>query len=1315
MKRFGIWSAVSRISTRVCSIDSLVILKTVTLKVRFRWHTLLLLSAVMGFAPSVATASVVISEFMAANDTTLLDEDGDTEDWIELHNSGASAVNLQGWYLSDDEDDQIKWQFPSTVLQADQYIVIFASNKERAVSGAELHTNFKLSAGGEYLALTRPDGITIATEFAPEYPEQFDDISYGGNTYFPIPSPGATNNEGVTDLEGSIEFSLDHGFFDQTQTLEISSNLPNGDIRYTLDGSTPPIDTGCDAPSDGKPWAYEYYQGTWTSLPDFDTLTALESGTTDNVSTDVRQRDNNFALRFRGCVAALADGLYTFTTSSDDGSQLFVDGELVVDNPAAGSVATVSGEIALDEGLHEVVITYYQSTGDHELTAQWAAPMRGQTYAVVPEEGNEYPADADSENYVELEFDLPADGQFRINPSVQGADAGADSFWVQLDDGPLWLYQFSASAGFSTVSLNNSGSEITPTLSSGEHKIKFFVREDGARLDSITVASISCDGPCQTQVIEAEIEEISGDYVLGGIDSEIIPAKSWFTYSSPIQLNATSMVRAVAIQENFQPSSVQTQSYIFLDDVLLQSPNEESPAGWPSGNINGQDLDYGMDPDIVNPNPSAVKSSILSLPSISLVTDLDNLLHPEIGIYVNAEEKGRYWERPASIELIDPNGEEPGFTIDAGIRIRGGFSRRDANPKHPFRLYFRGSYGGDLDYPLFGEEGVDSFKRMDLRSPNNYNWASRGDHRNTFLREVWSRDTQAAMGHAHTRSRYYHLFINGQYWGVNMTQERISEEYAESYFGGDEDDYDVVKHDRDNNKRYEASEGFNAAWNQIWDTVADQTISATEYEFLEQNVDIDNLIDYVLGNAYEGDLDGATSWFSSWLRANNWYAVRDRVGDRLKWTFFQHDGEHTLGARPTAAIGEIAIGPHAPFNGQSNQFFSKDYMNPYWLHSALANNLEYQQRFKDRVAQVFAAGGVLSNEQALDRWLIRKAQVEDAMLAHSARWGDSKRPDSPRTIDDWQAEVNLVENTIFADRAEIVFDQLLNIGLASDIELPSLSIAPGTVVQIGTFLDIGDLADGTIYYTLDGSDPRAVGGTPSASAQQLADGELIEIGTDTNLKIRVFKDGEWSTILSADYLLEIQAPELSIMSGAVVPVGTSVQVTSSPPGEVYYTLDGSDPLASDGSPIDGAILLNDQKEISVNSDIQVRLRTFYNGRASTLVAADYFVPVQPPTLSIESGATVAPGTSLQVTSPSGGTIYYTLDGSDPLTQSGEPAASAIALVSGDEIEIESDIELKLRVFKDGLWSALVSAEYKIEEETCFVIKAANDNTVVICF
>lgn len=137
------------------------------------------LAAILVFAAGRTRGDVVITEFMAVNDTTRADEDGDYPDWVELHNAGAAAVDLDGWYLTDNAGNLRKWRFPHVVIDPDDYLVVFASTKDRADAGGELHTNFKLDGDGEYLGLVRPDGITVANAYAPTYPPQVTDISYG--------------------------------------------------------------------------------------------------------------------------------------------------------------------------------------------------------------------------------------------------------------------------------------------------------------------------------------------------------------------------------------------------------------------------------------------------------------------------------------------------------------------------------------------------------------------------------------------------------------------------------------------------------------------------------------------------------------------------------------------------------------------------------------------------------------------------------------------------------------------------------------------------------------------------------------------------------------------------------------------------------------------------------------------------------------------------------------------------------------------------------------------------------------------------------
>jgi hypothetical protein len=128
-------------------------------------------------AAGPAIGAVRINEFLAENDGLVRDEDGATPDWIELHNNGPAAVNLDGWFLTDDAADLRKWRIPAVTLQPGGYLLVFASGKDR--TNGTLHTNFQLDNAGEYLALVQPDGTTVAHEFAPEYPRQRANISYG--------------------------------------------------------------------------------------------------------------------------------------------------------------------------------------------------------------------------------------------------------------------------------------------------------------------------------------------------------------------------------------------------------------------------------------------------------------------------------------------------------------------------------------------------------------------------------------------------------------------------------------------------------------------------------------------------------------------------------------------------------------------------------------------------------------------------------------------------------------------------------------------------------------------------------------------------------------------------------------------------------------------------------------------------------------------------------------------------------------------------------------------------------------------------------
>lgn len=126
---------------------------------------------------------------MAQNGTTLTNAQGETADWIELYNASGAPTNLAGWYLTDSPGNLRKWKFPAAALDAYGFLLVFASGSSNSLLGSELHANFKLDSRGEYLALVRPDGVTVASSFEPAYPEQAADISFGlrpGTTQVPL-------------------------------------------------------------------------------------------------------------------------------------------------------------------------------------------------------------------------------------------------------------------------------------------------------------------------------------------------------------------------------------------------------------------------------------------------------------------------------------------------------------------------------------------------------------------------------------------------------------------------------------------------------------------------------------------------------------------------------------------------------------------------------------------------------------------------------------------------------------------------------------------------------------------------------------------------------------------------------------------------------------------------------------------------------------------------------------------------------------------------------------------------------------------------
>ena len=241
------WSVTDTI-TLTLNPGNLDVTGTTTLNVSPTITTLYTLTATNPEGSVTATAQVtvdgqllppVLNEFLASNDGPLLDGDGDSSDWIEIHNPNLDPLDISGYRLTDEASLPAKYIFPAgTILDPDEYFIVFASGKNFTDGSGNLHTNFSLRSSGEYLTLRNAGGVLI-TEFSPAYPAQETGVSYSSSGYHLEPTPAAVNNDGFAGFVADTTFSHDRGFYTAPFSVTISSATTNAAIYYTTDGTEP--------------------------------------------------------------------------------------------------------------------------------------------------------------------------------------------------------------------------------------------------------------------------------------------------------------------------------------------------------------------------------------------------------------------------------------------------------------------------------------------------------------------------------------------------------------------------------------------------------------------------------------------------------------------------------------------------------------------------------------------------------------------------------------------------------------------------------------------------------------------------------------------------------------------------------------------------------------------------------------------------------------------------------------------------------------------------------------------------------------------
>lgn len=804
-------------------------------------------------------------------------------------------------------------------------------------------------------------------------------------------------------------------------------------------------------------------------------------------------------------------------------------------------------------GETDINLSGWFLTDNAENLSKWLLPdmeLKADSYLLIFASGKDR---FDPTKNLHTNFKLSGSGEFLAIVEPGGEEishAYGDAFPAQREDVSYGLYQQQVLVFYDPTPGQSNVLSDQPLPPSFSHTRNFY-----------------------TSPFNVTLSNISGGEIYYTTDGTIPSKETGKLYISPISIQTNTPLSAISYGSENVKSEVITHTYLFTNKVVSQPSN---PPGFPSewgplkfGKGNAP-ADYEMDPEIVN-NPKykdVMDEALKAIPTLSLVTTPGNMFshirnNTTGGIYIFTGDTGSGslgigWERPVSMEFFDPQTQKQ-IQVNCGVLLHGGNSRLpDNSPKHSLRLSFRSKYGpSKLKFNFFEEKTASNeFNSLVLRAGYNYSWLTNVSDARTdaqYLQDPFAKTTQLDMGYVAAHQRFVHLYINGLYWGVYNVSEKLTNDFMSTYLKGKEEDFDVVKDHLgivDGNRKYWdnllvlARKGLtdNADYQKIQGRNPDGTINPA-YDNL---LDLKNFIDYMQLNIFIGNED--------WDH-NNWVAARNNVNNEDGFRFYCWDAETSMTDLNANMVGE---------NNENN---------PSEIYQALKKNADFKLLFADRIQKNFFNGGPLSPDATRERYERLANELDVAIIAETARWGDFRRDVMPvgglkvlyTRNDYWLPRKEYLLNTYFPNRSAKVVQQFKSAGLFPSIQAPALSHTGGDVpspINVEMTTNMGD-----IYYTLDGTDPREEISSSIASGAQKYNG-MVYIAATTKLRARAKSGSQWSPITKAKYdfgevtsISDVFASN-AILSGSYPnPFKSSTQIHFTLPfdGEVQldmYTIDG---------------------------------------------------------------------------------------------------------------------------------------------------------------
>ncbi len=764
---------------------------------------------------------VYITEILASN-SLYPDENGVCCDWIELHNSSDSPVDISNFGLSDNQLS-VRYTIPEgTFIEAGGYLVIRCSDQY-----GEGYAPFNISKSGEEdIVLTSATNVVLncirTVPTIANHPMILD--RSGEWVVADYATPGFSNDEtGRTAYIASLNLT--------EANLKITEVVPsNRTILPDMDGDFSDyieITNFGDAPVSlaGFFLSDNTDDLLLMRLPDV----TVEPGGCCVVFASAKDRPIEsgeihapFSLRSEGETVTISyptgeviDSVVYPAMESDRAYLLAADGNLTISSEAT------PGYPNTDEGLLAFIASRPTPDGlviSEATTSNFSLMMQ--------KDGNYY-------DWVELQNRSSASinlSQYYLSDSLDIKDKchlpdvtlKPGEYFVlicsgnsELSTGKYTHANISLSAAEESLYLHNSSGQLTDyahlinltyggsygRMNDGSNGYYYFAKPtpgaenvNGQRTVTKTPFS-TCSSGVYNDVDSLTIELLGGDNIRYTTDGTL-PKASSTQYTEPIVINKTTVIRAACFSADAVTGSTATFSYIIGENHTL--------------------------------------------PVVSLAVDPDDLWSDEKGIYV----KGNYnnyfkdWEKLAHISFFEENGS---FSMDCGLKLHGA-GTRETSAKKSFKVVFRPRYDGELKYKMFEDSPIDTFKSLLLRGGEDY---TKTLFRDEVCRTLADDGSDSLLT---LNDRYSVLYINGKYFGIFAIRESYSEEYCASHMDVSPDSVTIV--------RGPVYENRSATLLKLIDFARNNNMKNEDnYRYIEERIDLDSLIDWYIFEAYCGNND----------------------------------------------------------------------------------------------------------------------------------------------------------------------------------------------------------------------------------------------------------------------------------------------------------------------------------------------------------------------------------------------------------------------------------------------------------------------------